>query len=125
MRRVKLVVVGLSLIIDCLRWHDACFHTGHAFLSSISKPRQQCVSNRPATYQILQVTWMQAQQKVRSCICSVPFSASDNGSRRQLQAEAALHIAAGQGMLLTPSMIGRCSESSRNATAALRAELSF
>ncbi|CAK0740485.1 hypothetical protein CVIRNUC_001254 [Coccomyxa viridis] len=56
---------------------------------------------------------------------SVPFSASGNGSRRQLQAEAALHIAAGQGMLLTPSMIGVCSGSSRSAAAALRAELSF
>ena len=58
-------------------------------------------------------------------ICSVPFSASGHGSRRQLQAEAALYIAAGQGMLLTPSMIGLCSGSSRSGAAALRAELSF
>ena len=44
---------------------------------------------------------------------------------QQLLAEAALHIRAGQGLLLTPSVIGSHSEQSTSAHAALRAEVSF
>ena len=45
--------------------------------------------------------------------------------QQQLLAEAALHITAGQGILITPSVIGTHSEIGAGARAALRAELSF
>ena len=44
---------------------------------------------------------------------------------QQFLAEAALHIRAGKGMLLTPSVIGSHSEHGASAIAALRAELSL
>ena len=57
--------------------------------------------------------------------CRVPSSASGAEQEQQLLAEAALHIRAGKGLLLTPSVVGSHSEHGATAHAALRAELSF
>lgn len=62
--------------------------------------------------------------------CRVPFLGLDTDQEQQQQqqqllAEAALHIRAGQGILITPSVIGTHSEIGASAHAALRAELSF
>jgi len=60
--------------------------------------------------------------------CRVPFlelGTDQEQQQQQLSAEAALHITAGQGILITPSVIGTHSEIGSSAHAALRAKLSF